>query len=68
MHIYVIFIILLQHYEKAVHVPNYRFFWKELSFNYYFKCNGSKAELSKSNLFWVGQHEPPAFILEEELI
>ena len=31
---YVIFIILFSNYEKAVHVPNYRFFWKGLCFNY----------------------------------
>ena len=34
MRMYVIFIILLQNYEKAIHAHNYRFFWKELCFNY----------------------------------
>ena len=32
---YVIFLILLQNYEKAVHVNNYMFFWKGLCFNYF---------------------------------
>ena len=28
---------------------------------------GSKARLFEGNLFWVGQYDPPTFILEEEL-
>ena len=28
------YIIILYYHEKAVQVPNYRFFWKRLSFNY----------------------------------
>ena len=31
----VIFIILLQNYEKGVHVHNYWFFWNGLNFNYF---------------------------------
>ena len=34
MHMHIIFIILLQNYEKAVHAQNYRLFWKGLCFNY----------------------------------
>ena len=34
MRMYVIFIILLQNYEKAIHAHNYRFFWKGLCLNY----------------------------------
>ena len=30
----VIFIFLLQNYEKAIYAHNYRFFWKGLCFNY----------------------------------
>ena len=33
MHMYVIFRILLQNYEKAIHTHNYRFFWKGMCFN-----------------------------------
>ena len=35
MCMYVILIILLQNYEKAVHAHNYMFFWKGLFFNYF---------------------------------
>ena len=34
MHMYIIFIISLWHYEKTVHAHNYWFFWKGLCFNY----------------------------------
>ena len=34
-----------------------------------FQLHGSKGGLFESNLFWVGQYDPPStFILEEELI
>ena len=35
-----------------------------------FQFYGSKAGLSKNNIFWVGQHDTPpsTFILEEKLI
>ena len=29
---------------------------------------GSKAGLFEGNLFWLGQFDPPTFIMEEELI
>ena len=32
---YVVFIILLENYEKAVHMHNYNFFRKGLCFNYH---------------------------------
>ena len=42
MRMYVIFIILLQNYEKAVHVHNYRFFWKGCVLIIVFALYGSK--------------------------
>ena len=33
-----------------------------------FQLYGSKAGLFEGNLFWVGHHDSPNFILEEELI
>ena len=59
---YVIFVILFQNYEKAIHAHNFRLFWKGLCFNYLI----STLWLFQVNLFWVGKYS--TFILEEELI
>ena len=63
MHMYVVFITLLQNYEKAVHAHNYRFFWKGLCFisisTVLFQLHGSKAGLFEDNVFWVGQYDSP---------
>ena len=56
---YVICISLVQKYEKAVHVHNYRFFWKRLCFNYLISTV-SKTGLFEGNLFWVDQYDPPS--------
>ena len=33
-----------------------------------FQLYGSEAGVFEDNLFWVGQYDPPTFILEKELI
>ena len=33
-----------------------------------FQLYGSKTGLFEGDLFWVGQYDPPTFILEERLI
>ena len=58
MRMYVIFIIFLQNYEKAVHANNHRFFWKGLCLNYLFQLYRSEAGLFESNLFWVSISYP----------
>ena len=79
MPMYVTFITLLENYEIAIHAHNYRFFWKELCFNYListlwiFQLYEGWAFFY---LFWVSQYDPyqappvhlplTTFILEEE--
>ena len=42
---------------------------KDCGLTILFQFYGSRAGLSESNLFWVGQYDPPkTFILEEKLI
>ena len=33
-----------------------------------FQLYGSKVGLFEGNLFWMGQYDPPTFILEEKLM
>ena len=42
--------------------------WRDSVLMILFQLYDSKAGITESNLFWVGQYEPPIFILEEELI
>ena len=42
--------------------------WGDFVLIILFQLNDSKTGLFGSNLFWVGQYDPPTFIWEEELI
>ena len=55
---YAIFIILLQNYEKTIHVHNYRFSGRECVLIILFRLYCSKAGHFESNLFWLGQYDP----------
>ena len=57
MHMHIIFIILLQNYEKAVHAHDYRFLCRDCVT--LLQLNGSEAGLFKDNLFWVDQYDSP---------
>ena len=61
MHICIIFIILLQNYEKAVHAHYYRFFCRDCVI--LLQLNGSKAGLFKENLFGVDQYYSPNLLI-----
>ena len=64
MSIYVVFIILLQNYEKTVDVHNYRLLWKGLGLNYLKALRLDFLKVIYSA--WVGM-TPQTFILEKKL-
>ena len=58
MRLYVIFMILLQNYEKTVHAYNYRFFWRrDCVLIILFQLYGSNTGVFEGNLFWVGHYD-----------
>ena len=67
MCVYVIFVILLQNYEKAIHAHNYRFFWKGLCFNYLISTLMGFFKIIYSGLVSMIPL-PSMFILGKELI
>ena len=61
MPMYVTFITLLENYEIAIHAHNYRFFWKELCFNYLISTLWIfqlYEDWAFFYLFWVSQYDP----------
>ena len=64
MSIYVVFIILLQNYEKTVDAHKYRLLWKGLGLNYFKALRLDFLKVIYST--WVGM-TPQTFILEKKL-